>query len=93
MHLRCPVVGNPQGRYVSRQPRSHVGHAPGVLTAENVVPLVYKAAIDATVIRTLNAVSARLTMADLLNLDAKVMLHGASPLTVAKDWLMQNGLG
>jgi osmoprotectant transport system substrate-binding protein len=64
-----------------------------VFTAENVVPLVYKAAIDATVIRTLNAVSARLTMADLLNLDAKVMFHGASPLTVAKDWLMQNGPG
>jgi hypothetical protein len=34
MHLRCPVVGNPQGRYVSRQPRSHVGHAPGVLMVE-----------------------------------------------------------
>ena len=35
--LRCPVIGNPQGRNIScqpRQPRSHAGRAPSLLTIE-----------------------------------------------------------
>ena len=63
-----------------------------VFTAENVVPLVYKAGVNATVIRTLNAVSARLTLADLLNLDTKIMLDRDSTVAVARDWLTQAGL-
>jgi osmoprotectant transport system substrate-binding protein len=63
-----------------------------VFIAENVVPLVYKAGVNATVIGALNAVSARLTLADLLNLDTKIMLDRDSTVAVARDWLTQVGL-
>ena len=45
---------------------------------------------NATVIRTLNAVSARLTLAALLDLN--VSLTHESVTTVARDWLRQAGL-
>jgi glycine betaine/choline ABC-type transport system substrate-binding protein len=61
-----------------------------VFAAENIVPLVYKAGVNATVIRTLNAVSARLTMAALLDLN--VSLTHESVATTAQDWLRQAGL-
>ena len=61
-----------------------------VFAAGNIVPLVYKPGVDATVVRTLNAVSARLTMSALLDLN--VSLARESVATVARDWLRQAGL-
>ena len=44
-------------------------------------------------ITALNAVSARLTMADLLNMDIKITRNPDSIPVVARDWLTQVGLG
>jgi glycine betaine/choline ABC-type transport system substrate-binding protein len=64
-----------------------------VFRPENIVPLVYRPGVNGTMITALNAVSARLTMADLLNMDIKITLNRASIPVVAQDWLMQVGLG
>jgi osmoprotectant transport system substrate-binding protein len=56
---------------------------------ENVVPLVRRAAIDrwGEELRTaLNAVSARLTTADLVALNRSVELHGLTPEEAAVQW-------
>jgi glycine betaine/choline ABC-type transport system substrate-binding protein len=63
-----------------------------VFVAENIIPLVYKTEINATVRITLNAVSAKLTMKDLLQMDTEVK-HGENQFTVASAWLKQAGLG
>jgi len=63
-----------------------------VFTAENIVPLVYKAGVNATVINTLNAVSAKLTQGDLLSMDQEVMYYRDSTTDVAARWLAQVGL-
>lgn len=63
-----------------------------VFTAENIVPLVYKAGVNATVISILNAVSAKLTQGDLLNLDKKIMYYRDNTATVAAQWVTQVGL-
>lgn len=64
-----------------------------VFTAQNIVPLVYRAGVNATMIATLNAVSARLTQDDLLNLNIKLVIDREDQATVAKMWLRQVGLG
>jgi glycine betaine/choline ABC-type transport system substrate-binding protein len=63
-----------------------------VFRAENIVPLVYKPDVNPAMIAALNAVSARLTLADLLNMDVKITLHPDSIPVVAQDWLTQVGL-
>jgi osmoprotectant transport system substrate-binding protein len=60
--------------------------------AENVVPLVYKPAMTATIIATLNAISAKLTTAILLQMyNAIISLH-AGYATVAAGFLKTEGL-
>jgi osmoprotectant transport system substrate-binding protein len=63
-----------------------------VFTAENVVPLVYKPDASATVITTLNAVSAKLTTAALSGLDTQVIVRDDNITAVAEEWLRQVGL-
>jgi osmoprotectant transport system substrate-binding protein len=59
----------------------------------NVQPLVYKSALSQKGVDALNAVSAKLDTATLLNLDTQVQSESKDPLDVAKAWLSSAGLG
>jgi osmoprotectant transport system substrate-binding protein len=59
---------------------------------ENVLPLVYKSKLPQKGVDALNAVSAKLDTASLLEMDTKVQSQNADPLQVAKDWLSGAGL-
>jgi osmoprotectant transport system substrate-binding protein len=61
--------------------------------AQNVIPLVNKAAVTPTITSTLNAVDAKLTTAALLQLDVKVITDKQDYTTAAQDWLSSVGLG
>ncbi|MET7288348.1 ABC transporter substrate-binding protein [Streptomyces sp. NPDC005573] len=58
---------------------------------ENVQPLTYKGSVPQKGADTLDAVSAKLDTAALLELNAKVQSH-QDPLDVAKEWLKTAGL-
>ena len=60
--------------------------------AQNVIPLVYKPALTATITATLNAVSAKLTTAALLQMDNAVITDKANYSTVAAGFLKAAGL-
>lgn len=61
--------------------------------AQNVVPLMSKAKASAQVTQVLDAVSAKLSTAELLALNAEASSPAKPALaTVAKDWLTKNGL-
>jgi osmoprotectant transport system substrate-binding protein len=60
--------------------------------AQNVVPLVYKKGVNSTVVNTLNAISAKLTTAVLLQMDKAIIIDHADYTTVAKGWLQAVGL-
>jgi osmoprotectant transport system substrate-binding protein len=60
--------------------------------AQNVIPLVYKSALTPTIESTLNAISAKLTTAALLQLDNAVITDKANYSTVAAAFLKQEGL-
>ena len=59
---------------------------------ENVQPLVYKSGLSAAGVAALNAVSAKLDTATLLDLDTQVGSQNKDPLDVAKAWLKTAGL-
>ncbi|MFF0199946.1 ABC transporter substrate-binding protein [Streptomyces sp. NPDC005017] len=59
----------------------------------NVTPLVYKSGLSEEGVAALNAVSAELDTATLLELDSQVQLENKDPLDVAKAWLKSAGLG
>jgi osmoprotectant transport system substrate-binding protein len=59
---------------------------------ENVQPLAYKSALDQKATDTLDAVSAKLDTATLLELDSQVQTQNKDPLDVAKAWLKSAGL-
>jgi osmoprotectant transport system substrate-binding protein len=61
--------------------------------AQNVIPLVYKPALTATISATLNAVSAKLTTSALLQMDNAVITDKANYSTVAAGFLSAVGLG
>lgn len=61
-------------------------------TAQNVVPLINSKKASDTVKSTLDAVSAKLTTDDLVQLNEKVSLNKQNPVTVAKAWLSTAGL-
>jgi osmoprotectant transport system substrate-binding protein len=63
-----------------------------LFSAQNVIPLVYRTAVDTTSEDALNDVSAALDTQDLLDMNTRVA-HKEDPATVAKDWLAQAGLG
>ncbi|MEU5523504.1 ABC transporter substrate-binding protein [Streptomyces sp. NPDC052079] len=58
----------------------------------NVTPLVHKDGLPQKGVDALNAVSAKLDTATLLDLDAQVQLEKKDPLDVAKAWLKSAGL-
>ncbi|MEU2060223.1 ABC transporter substrate-binding protein [Streptomyces sp. NPDC013455] len=60
---------------------------------ENVQPLVYKGALSKEGVAALDAVSAKLDTATLLDLDTQVQAGNKDPLDVAKAWLKSTGLG
>ncbi|MFE2097464.1 MULTISPECIES: ABC transporter substrate-binding protein [unclassified Streptomyces] len=60
---------------------------------ENIQPLVYKSALPQKGAAALNAVSAKLDTATLLDLDTQVQSQNKDPLDVAKAWLKSAGLG
>ncbi len=61
--------------------------------AQNVIPLVYKPALTSTITSTLNAVSAKLTTAALLQMDNAVITDKDNYSTVAASFLQAAGLG
>jgi osmoprotectant transport system substrate-binding protein len=60
--------------------------------AQNVLPLVYRKGVNATIVNTLNAISARLTTAGLLQMDKAIIVDHANYSTVAIAWLKAEGL-
>jgi osmoprotectant transport system substrate-binding protein len=60
--------------------------------AQNVLPLVYKKAMTPTITATLNAVDAKLTTAELLQLDIAVITEHAPLSVVAAAFLKEEGL-
>jgi osmoprotectant transport system substrate-binding protein len=60
--------------------------------AQNVIPLVYKPAMNATIISVLNAVDAKLTTNALLQMDNAVITQHANYSTVAAGFLQAAGL-
>ena len=60
--------------------------------AQNVLPLINTAKATDGVKATLNAVSAKLTTDDLIDLNEKVINEQQDPAAVAKDWLASAGL-
>ena len=60
--------------------------------AQNVLPLVYWKGVNATIVSTLNALSARLTTAGLLEMDKAIIVDHANYVTVATAWLKAEGL-
>jgi osmoprotectant transport system substrate-binding protein len=60
--------------------------------AQNVIPLVYKPAMNSTITSTLNAISAKLTTEALLEMDNAVITDHANYATVASAFLQQEGL-
>ncbi|MEV0202757.1 ABC transporter substrate-binding protein [Nonomuraea sp. NPDC050691] len=63
-----------------------------IFPAQNVTPLVNKAAATDTIRTTLDAVSAKLTTQSLLDMMQKISVNKDEPATVAKEWLTSNGL-
>jgi glycine betaine/choline ABC-type transport system substrate-binding protein len=61
--------------------------------AENVVPLVYKPALqaDPSIATVLDYISLRLTQPQLLELNVKAAQQGANLATIASDWARANG--
>jgi osmoprotectant transport system substrate-binding protein len=60
--------------------------------AQNVIPLVYKPAMNSTITSTLNAVDAKLTTSALLQMDVAVIEQKANYSTVAAGFLKAEGL-
>jgi len=64
-----------------------------LFAAQNVVPLITKAKVNEIVSAALNAVSAKLDTATLLELVKQVELDKKDAAVVAKEFLTKNGLG
>jgi osmoprotectant transport system substrate-binding protein len=60
--------------------------------AQNVIPLVYKPALTPAIESVLNAISAKLTTSDLLQMDNQVITDHANYSTVAAAFLKAQGL-
>src|SRR5579875_1986692 len=63
-----------------------------VFAAQNVTPLVYKKAMTSTIVDTLNAISAKLTTAGLLEMNRELSIEHQDYSTVATNWLKSVGL-
>ncbi len=63
-----------------------------LFSSQNVTPLVYKTAVDDTAKAALNALSAKLTTEDLLEMMKKLVNDKEDSDVVAKQWLTDAGL-
>jgi osmoprotectant transport system substrate-binding protein len=63
-----------------------------LFASQNVTPLIYKSAVNEQGRAALNAVSAKLTTQDLLDMMARIVVDKDDQETVAKDWLTKAGL-
>lgn len=63
-----------------------------LFSSQNVTPLVYKKAVDAKAREALNAVSAKLTTEDLLEMMKKLVNDKEDASVVAEEWLKKSGL-
>ncbi|XVQ13001.1 ABC transporter substrate-binding protein [Spirillospora sp. CA-255316] len=63
-----------------------------LFASQNVTPLIYKSAVNATGREALNAISAKLTTQDLLDMMKRISIDKADQETVAKDWLKKAAL-
>jgi osmoprotectant transport system substrate-binding protein len=63
-----------------------------LFAAQNVTPLVYKKGVNSTVVNTLNAISAKLTTAELLAMDKALSVDHESYQSVATGFLKSEGL-
>ncbi|MGW0707513.1 ABC transporter substrate-binding protein [Streptomyces sp. NPDC002643] len=63
-----------------------------LFSSQNVTPLVYKDAVNDTARSALNAVSAKLTTEDLLEMMKKLVNDKEDADTVAEEWLTKAGL-
>jgi len=63
-----------------------------LFSSQNVTPLIYKSAVNAKARSALNALSAKLTTDDLLDMMKKLVDDKEDASTVAKDWLTKAGL-
>jgi osmoprotectant transport system substrate-binding protein len=63
-----------------------------LFSAQNITPLVYRSALSATGRAALDAVSARLTTADLLAMNIRAQVNKVDVAVVARDWLRRIGL-
>jgi len=60
--------------------------------SDNIVPIIRKDVDSATIDQILNAISAKLTTEEMLNLNKQVDIAQQDPAAVAKSFLDQNGL-
>jgi osmoprotectant transport system substrate-binding protein len=63
-----------------------------IFPAQNVTPLLNKAAATDVIKTTLNSISAKLSTQSLLDMMQKISVNKDEPATVAKEWLTSNGL-
>ncbi|MFI1206459.1 ABC transporter substrate-binding protein [Streptomyces sp. NPDC020802] len=63
-----------------------------LFSSQNVTPLVYKSAVNAKAKAALNAISAKLTTEDLLQMMKKLANDKEDSADVAKEWLTKAGL-
>ncbi|MER6137701.1 ABC transporter substrate-binding protein [Streptomyces sp. NPDC001815] len=63
-----------------------------LFSSQNVTPLVYKSAVNAKAKEALNAISAKLTTEDLLQMMKKLANDKEDSADVAKEWLTKAGL-
>ncbi|WP_199487871.1 ABC transporter substrate-binding protein [Actinomadura spongiicola] len=63
-----------------------------VFSAQNVTPLVHESSVNATGRAALNAVSAKLTTQDLLDMMKRVVIDKEDQEKVAEAWLKKSGL-
>ncbi|GAB2964549.1 ABC transporter substrate-binding protein [Streptomyces heilongjiangensis] len=63
-----------------------------LFSSQNVTPLVHKKAVDARAREALNAVSAKLTTEDLLEMMRKLVRDKEDASAVAEEWLQKAGL-
>lgn len=64
----------------------------GLSNADNITPVMNADSVNPTVQKTLDAVSAKLTTADLQQMNADVEINRQDPRVVAENWLKSQGL-
>ncbi len=64
----------------------------GQFGPQNIVPVVTTSKVDGALTDAVNAVSAKLTQQELIDLDTKAFADKADPAAIAKDWITAQGL-